>query len=383
MGTQSINDMLNDVVASTKDSDFNFSASYNAEWNASGPLRKLSLNKFETSLPLSFPLDVGGEEYPHYLQFNIFTPPKSKYTSAGGGGTKLVDLSSQIGNISNTTQNLGAILYATFKGAEGAGKIESGNIVGGARDLIGAGMGAAVIESVGKIQRDYKLLKQVIRLYVPETAQQTLSNKYNATSLTEALGMYGLVAQAADSVGKNIVDAIKAGNLGALKGIPGASIAEAVGTFGGGGIVGSNIKDLVTQRAGFAINPQLEILYESPSHREYQFTFKMTPRNQTEAIEMLQIAKAFKFYSSPELSEDGGGRYYIPPGIFGIYYMYNNNQNNAMHKFLPSVLTSINVNYVTTGQFATYADGIPVEIEMVLQFQEIDVITKEKVIQGY
>lgn len=360
---------------------------------ASSPLGKLSENKFESAKPMSFPLDVGGDDYPHYLLFNIFTPPKTKYSRAGGGGTKIENLNIQGGDINSIFQTAAAVAQGTVGLADAAGNIIAGKtsdaIVSAGKGLVGG----LAISLIGKIQRDYKLLKQTIRLYVPETAQQTLNNKYNAVSLTEALGMYGFIAQGGASIGSSFIESVNSseGVFGAIKSIPGAVKAgatsagatEAVGTFGGGGLLGNDIKDLVVQRAGFAINPQLEILYESPSHREYQFTFRMTPKSQDEAVEMIQIARAFKFYSSPELSDDGGGRYYIPPAIFGISYMYNSSENKAMHKFLPSVLTSINVNYVTTGQFATYADGIPVEIEMVLQFQEIDVITKEKVFEGY
>lgn len=356
-----------------------------------GPLSALDRNSFETGIPMRFPLDVGGEEYPHYLLFNILVPQKTRYSEFGGSATSTKNISIQGGNtnINETLRQTAALVEAggqlAQEGLSGLPKAAATAIIYGSGQL-------------GKIVRDYKTLQQTIRLYVPETSQQTLSNQYNAVSLTEAMGLYGLVMQNAGSVGTSLSDlvnrvskdaseAIQDFNFGKLSGIPG-QIMNTVTTTPGileglASFADPNLANLIVQKSGMAINPQMEILYESPRHREYVFRFKLTPRSQQESIEIAQIIRAFKFHSSPELSTTGGGRYYIPPSIFEISYMFNKNENKALHKFLPCVLTSIDVNYVTTGQFATYSDGTPIETEMTLQFQEIDVITKELVEKGY
>ena len=54
--------------------------------------------------------------------------------------------------------------------------------------------------------------------------------------------------------------------------------------------------------------------------------------------------------------------------------------------FLPRygdcVLTNIDVNYAPSG-FAAHNDGAPVQTQLTLQFREIEVVTKDKLSEGF
>jgi hypothetical protein len=82
----------------------------------------------------------------------------------------------------------------------------------------------------------------------------------------------------------------------------------------------------------------------------------------------------------PELSENR--LFFIYPGEFQIAYYFGNNQNSYFHKFAPAVLTDLNVDY--GGEtFASFKDGAPSEVNISMTFRETEILTKEKIVEGY
>ena len=53
-----------------------------------------------------------------------------------------------------------------------------------------------------------------------------------------------------------------------------------------------------------------------------------------------------------------------------------------INKVAESVITSVDVNYAPNG-YTAHDDGSPVQIQMTLQFKEIQLIDKAKIQQGY
>jgi len=85
--------------------------------------------------------------------------------------------------------------------------------------------------------------------------------------------------------------------------------------------------------------------------------------------------------SLPEVSaRDGLGRTLIAPSTFDIEY--SNTVRDQLHKISTCVLESVNVKYGgERPQF--FKDGYPVETQLDLQFKELEIITKERVMAGY
>ena len=90
----------------------------------------------------------------------------------------------------------------------------------------------------------------------------------------------------------------------------------------------------------------------------------------------------------PEFEDgDRSSRRLTVPNTFDIQYMYNNKENGYLHKISTCVLESCDVKYSGEGKYQTFtADGEgapPMVTEMSLNFQEMEIITKERVAEGY
>lgn len=374
-----------------------------------GPLKKLALDKYKTAETLRYPLDLasndGENKLRHYIKFNINIPEKSKYntqkTLQTTGGVSTADQNRAKGfQLGATAEPFSAAdlakgggLLAAIDVAAATGKQfkEEGGATG---LLVETALNVAVLSFVD-MQRKTKRLQQQIFLYVPNTVQQKIQMTYDKVSLTDALGKAGFAAQAGQAFsGRNFeitelfkegfADYVGAGRNSSADAFGGVS-AEALGSAAAlTGAFGNGIEQVMLASAGYAKNPQVEVLFNSISNREFMFTFIFTPQSQDEANMVLDIIKAFKFHSVPELVDGaGGGRYFVPPSEFDIQYYFDGKPNKALHKFSSCVLTSIDVDYSNGSSFATYDDGVPVQIQMTLNFMEVEILHKKLVEDDY
>ena len=109
----------------------------------------------------------------------------------------------------------------------------------------------------------------------------------------------------------------------------------------------------------------------------------MIPRSPEEAQVIRDIIKQFKFYAAPELLPGSTGRFFIPPAEFDIKFFYNGRENLNINKISTCVLTRIDVNYASAGQWTTFDDGMPVETMLQLEFQELEIMHKKRIEDGY
>jgi hypothetical protein len=147
--------------------------------------------------------------------------------------------------------------------------------------------------------------------------------------------------------------------------------------------VSSNGVALLGQKAGYAVNPQLQMLFQGIGFREYQMAFTFTPYSKQEAKAVDDIIKMFRTHAAPRIITGAGGMFLIPPAAFKLDFLFNGNQNKHMSRVADSVITNIDVNYSPNG-WAAYDDGSPVQTTLTLQFKEISLIDRNKIeIEGY
>jgi Tail-tube assembly protein len=213
----------------------------------------------------------------------------------------------------------------------------------------------------------------LIVLYSPTASwTDTATNNYEAASMTDAIGGLGMVVEA----GQSIKEYYK-GN----EQLPTTAIAAAYEAIVGVaskalGADGGIMKDVGFQSQGYAINPQYEQIYKGTGFREFQFVFKMTPRNEKEAEAAFNIARRFKYHASPEYTA-GGGRYIVPPSYFDIEFKYLGVPNPALPRVSTCVLQKLDVSYGgDLEQLASFKDGKPVQITMTMQFIELETMHK-------
>lgn len=220
------------------------------------------------------------------------------------------------------------------------------------------------------LKRNSTQLAHAIALFMPDGLNANYDQEYEAISITQTLGLIGGLAQAVagrksgDSVDPYVMEAAGA----AASGILGTEFTK-VGLFA---------------TTGKTVNPQLELMYTSPSLRRFTFDFRLIPRNAVESSLIQNILFYLKFYSAPRIPQDSStGRYFIPPAQFEIeFYNSPNESNSFLFKTKKCALTSISVDHSPNG-FATFANGAPVETRLQLQFQETTILDRTAITEGY
>ena len=163
-----------------------------------------------------------------------------------------------------------------------------------------------------------------------------------------------------------------------------ASVAETFTQAEGG-------YELFNKVFGRAANPYLEVLFQGPELRSFNYSFTFAPTSEEEQQEVKAIIKLFRYHQAPE-SKSAASLFLGLPSTFDIMYMYQPDttnggqteahENQFYHKIATCVLQSVNVDY-TPGKVASHQQGAPVLIKMSLQFLETEMITKSHVLAGY
>jgi len=147
--------------------------------------------------------------------------------------------------------------------------------------------------------------------------------------------------------------------------------AEAVNVFG----ANVSIDQILARTNGKIFNPNLELLFNGVTLRDFRFSFKMTPRDEDESDVVKMIIKTFKKYMAAQ--RGGGGSdaakdlYLKTPYAFQPKYMTGNGSHKFLHKFKTCALKGVSVNYTGENVYATYHDGTPISLVMDLNFQEL------------
>ena len=220
-------------------------------------------------------------------------------------------------------------------------------------------------------------------MYMPGTVQVSYKTDYQDTPMgavtEQALNAYNA------AVGLNYRDfATNIGNMdqGAIE------LLQQAGLVIVGSIPGmAGVKEAFEMKQGVIISDRLELAFKGVGKRSFTYDFKMIPKNQDEADMIRKIIFAFKANMLPEFA--GGnraGRRLIVPNTFDIQYMYVGKTNEYLHNISTCVLQDMSVSY-GGDRYKTFDannDGAPpVETSMSLNFQEMELITRERVFEGF
>ncbi len=139
---------------------------------------------------------------------------------------------------------------------------------------------------------------------------------------------------------------------------------------------------------GVIFADRMELAFKGIGKRQFSYEFKMMPRSQAEADQIQEIIYAFKFNMMPEFVGDTKGRKLKVPNTFDIQYMYQNAENSYLNKVSTCFLEKMDVSYggeryKTFDASSTNAGAPPVETTISLNFLEIELITRERVAEGF
>lgn len=136
---------------------------------------------------------------------------------------------------------------------------------------------------------------------------------------------------------------------------------------------------LFTRATSLAINPNLELLFQAPQLRPFDFTFMLSGSTDKESSTIKSIIKFFKYHMAPKVS-NGPGIFLKSPNVFFIRYIdgKNNDEHNSIGRITSNngqkacALTNFNVDYTPMGSYMTYAaDTSMVVYRIQLRFSEI------------
>jgi hypothetical protein len=385
---------------------------------AARTIAPLPNEKFGTNL-LRYPIDIGSVDKGHYMVIHIQVQDKTEYSYEFASDTRSQIQKNRQGLFGQTNStNLGGTLNSVVGAAQKLGQIgvESlrDNISGDfaekaisvskginntvtntlnafgvkSSDIVGVVTGAAqgAGEAFGSLNnvnflRRTKRTTDSIALYMPNTLNFTHTQGYSDLDLgsetAALLGAFGKVGleggvdpnQRGRNLSPFLLQKIASGLLAnKLIDSPKAATAAFIGATG------------LTQ------NPQLELIYTTPSFREFRFSFMFYPRSEQEALEVQKLIKRLKFHQAPEVKSGSAGYFLVPPSEFDIEFYYNGQINPNIPTISTCVLTSIDMDYAPNG-FHTFetpgdnspqlgATGMPTAIRMDLSFKETEIMTK-------
>ena len=262
---------------------------------------------------------------------------------------------------------------------KGVTKGQAGGIIG-TLGTIGGGTGLAVLEGIqegfGLLKEDVpKRLKDVITLHIQDRPAVNYGVSYQESELGLVGG--GILAGgqgASDAIGLNKDSAKETTAALATQVVAGASsILGAVGGVNAGRLLQAGTKQIT--------NPFREQFFERVDFRTFNFRHTFMPKSEEEAKKVREIIKMFKFHMHPELV-GGLGLMFLYPSEFEIKYMYRDQENDYFNRISTCVLEDMNVEY-GGDIFATFETGQPVEVNMTLRFKELEVLTKERIAEGF
>jgi len=144
------------------------------------------------------------------------------------------------------------------------------------------------------------------------------------------------------------------------------------------GAMGVNVSPESLLARGFGVipNSNMELLFKAPSLRTFEFNWRMSPRNEDEALQVKKIIRFFKQgMAARTMSNKAGDRslYLGSPNVFRMQYRTANGEIiEGVNRIKPVAVTGTAVNYTPDGQWAAYDEGQPVSCTMSINMSELE-----------
>ncbi len=370
---------------------------------------------------LRYPLDIGSLDKGHYMVIHVNQQVKTQKAfrrdttndlptilqnqknngtaqALSSTGQNLKTFSNDVTNLKETKQLINfagqikdIISSSVSRGVQSLGVSpdtiksiaeKSDSVVAGAGEVLFSG---ADLFTSGKGLRTIERTTDTVALYMPDTLSFTNNQQYSTAEFGNSpLALLSAAAAGYSSLKEYQGDKLKE----TIRNITPFIASRALQNFGGN--AGTAVFASAT---GTVINPQLELIYTSPSFREFRFDFMLYPRSSKEALEIHKILNRLRFHQAPEILQEGsagglGAFFLVPPSEFDIKFYYNGRINPNIPPISTCVLTSIDTDYAPNGWSAYEVPGnagrpvlgktgMPVGIKLSLVFQETEILTKQ------
>ena len=209
-----------------------------------------------------------------------------------------------------------------------------------------------------------------VTLPVPTAVSDSNSASWGEDKMNAGQIMASDIAMKAIS-GGGAIDATKKGiDAANLEG--GDDVKDALKQYFVGQATG--VKGILARTEGKIINPNMELIFNSPQLRDFSFTWKMSPRSEAESIVIKKIIRMFKQSMAPKKTE--AELFLRAPNTYKLQFIHAATRKE--HDFLPLIkecaMTGFNVNYTPDGNYATYRNSAMVAVELSFTFKELEPI---------
>ena len=170
------------------------------------------------------------------------------------------------------------------------------------------------------------------------------------------------------------------------------SIAGLLENKGSGALIKTAISSRILAQAGIQVSPEsilargfgvvpnsnMELLFNSPTLRSFQFSWKLSPRSLDEALMVNRIVRFFKQgMAVKKINATAGSNslFLGTPNIFKLKFKTQGRQEiEGVNKIKPCAIKTCSVNYTPEQIWSSYENGQPVSIQISLTVQELEPI---------
>ena len=138
-------------------------------------------------------------------------------------------------------------------------------------------------------------------------------------------------------------------------------------------------KNVLARAEGAIVNENVELLFQGPTLRTFNYTFKLSARFDKEAQEIANIIRFFKQGMAVQRTKTD---YFLKsPNTFNINYFHNGKKHQGINEIKECALQNMTVNYTPDGYYAAHADGYLVTYDITMQFQELEPVYNDEYAQ--
>ena len=144
------------------------------------------------------------------------------------------------------------------------------------------------------------------------------------------------------------------------------------------GMLGVNVSPESLLARGFGVipNSNTELLFNKVTLRTFQFSWRMSPRDEREAREVKKIIRFFKQGMAAKTMNSAAGQrtlYLGTPNVFRLQYRTARGEIiEGVNRIKPCAVVGTAVNYTPDGQWSAYDKGQPVSTTISIEMKELE-----------
>ena len=144
------------------------------------------------------------------------------------------------------------------------------------------------------------------------------------------------------------------------------------------GMLGVNVspESLLSRGFGVIPNSNTELLFNNVTLRDFQFSWRMSPRDEQEALVVKRIIRFFKQGMAAKTQKNQAGErsiYLGAPNVFRLQYRTAGGRIiEGVNRIKPCAVVGTAVNYTPDGQWSAYDEGQPVSCTLSIQMKELE-----------